>query len=70
MGTLVDLDWKLGVAARSNHCKALSAPYVGMVLKVADSEGNVKAHSMELTVPEFLELSKKMERLQAVMETV
>ena len=53
IGQLVSMDWKLGVAVQSSSCKALRVPYVSLVMRVADQEGNIESHPMELTVPEF-----------------
>lgn len=50
---LVDMKWKLGVAMSSSSCRSLSAPYVTMVLSVADASGLVRDHSFELSVAEF-----------------
>jgi hypothetical protein len=53
IGQLVSMDWKLGVAVQSSNCKALRVPYVSIVMRISDQEGNTKCCPMELTVPEF-----------------
>ena len=58
MGQLVGLEWKLGVAVASSHCDALAAPFVTLVLKVAQRGGGVVHHPMELSIPEFQEFRK------------
>ena len=47
------MDWKLGVAMSSNGCKALNVPYVTLQLKVMESPGEVKVHSIELSLKQF-----------------
>mmetsp|Transcript_33124 Transcript_33124/g.83249 ORF Transcript_33124/g.83249 Transcript_33124/m.83249 type:complete len:96 (-) Transcript_33124:47-334(-) len=53
IGTLVDMDWKMGVGIVSSSCQRLDEPFVKLVLKVQDSSQVVSAHSFELSLDEF-----------------
>ncbi len=37
----------------SSSCKSFNSPYVTMQLSVAQSEGTVKQHTVEMTIPQF-----------------
>lgn len=47
------MDWKLGVAMSSSSCKSFNSPYITLQLKVAESEGTIKQHTMQMTIPQF-----------------
>uniref|UniRef100_A0A4X1VB04 TBC1 domain family member 4 n=1 Tax=Sus scrofa TaxID=9823 RepID=A0A4X1VB04_PIG len=51
--TLIDFQWKLGMAVSSDSCRSLKYPYVAVMLKVADHSGQVKNKSFEMTIPQF-----------------
>ncbi len=53
IGKLVDVKWKVGVAAASNLSDQINTPYVTLSLKVADNEGKISDHTFELTIAEF-----------------
>jgi hypothetical protein len=53
IGQLVDMEWRLGVAVKSSNCKALSAPFVSVLLRVQDSDKKIQTHTLELTLAEF-----------------
>jgi hypothetical protein len=53
IGHLLSLDWKLGVALKSNKCSALNAAFVTVFLKTANANGELASHSFEMTIPEF-----------------
>ena len=36
-----------------SSCKAFNTPYVTMQLRVAESDGVVKQHTVEMTIPQF-----------------
>eukprot|EP00002_Diphylleia_rotans_P008119 TRINITY_DN1783_c0_g1_i1.p1 TRINITY_DN1783_c0_g1~~TRINITY_DN1783_c0_g1_i1.p1 ORF type:complete len:198 (+),score=40.08 TRINITY_DN1783_c0_g1_i1:50-643(+) len=67
VGTLVDMQWKVGVAVQSSNCEALRSPYVSIVLKVADSDGKVHAHPFELTVPEFQAFARQISSIEETL---
>jgi hypothetical protein len=50
---VVSVDWKLGAAMSSSACKSFNCPYVTLQLRVAESEGTVKQHTIEMTIPQF-----------------
>ena len=47
------MDWKLGVAMSSTSCRSLNAPYVTLQLRLTDSTGASRLHTLDMTVPEF-----------------
>ncbi|KAK8763607.1 hypothetical protein V5799_033784 [Amblyomma americanum] len=53
LGKLVNVEWKIGVAAMSDLCKNLNSPFIMLQLTVEDSASNQTRHTIELTVPEF-----------------
>lgn len=53
IGTLLSLDWKLGIALKSNKCSALNAAFVTVFLKTVNANNEVSSHSFEMTIPEF-----------------
>jgi hypothetical protein len=53
IGSLVDLEWRLGVAVKGSNCKNLGTPFVTVLIKVADSDKKIETHSFELTLSEF-----------------
>ena len=50
---MVDMQWKLGMAVSSDTCRSLNSPYVSLLLKVADTSGEVSYKSFEMTIPQF-----------------
>ena len=47
------MDWKLGVAMSSSSCRSLNSPYVSLQLRIAESGGNIRLQTVEMTIPEF-----------------
>ncbi len=47
------MDWKLGVAMSSSSCRSLTSPYISLQLRIAESGGNIKLQTVEMTIPEF-----------------
>lgn len=70
VGQLVDIKWKLNIGMSSSCCRSLNAPYIAMVITVADPSGNLSVHSMEMTVTEFKKFSNKIKDMSSVLETV
>lgn len=50
---LIDIQWKVGVAMSSDQCKNLNSPFVTLTLTVSDPAGNLKTHTLELTMEQF-----------------
>lgn len=67
---LVNVEWKIGVAAMSDLCKNLNSPFVMLELTVADSASNQSRHTIELTVAEFQKFASTMQELHGVMSTM
>ena len=53
VGTLVEFDWKLGVAVVSSHCQNLKIPFVRVTMKVEDGNHQVQSHTFEMNIAEF-----------------
>ncbi|PNJ73264.1 COMMD6 isoform 4 [Pongo abelii] len=68
--TLVDFQWKLGMAVSSDTCRSLKYPYVAVMLKVADHSGQVKTKCFEMTIPQFQNFYRQFKEIAAVIETV
>lgn len=47
------MDWKLGTAMSSSSCKSFNCPYVTLQMRVAESDGTIKQHTLEMTIPQF-----------------
>ncbi|XP_014681960.1 PREDICTED: COMM domain-containing protein 6-like [Priapulus caudatus] len=67
---LIDLQWKLGIAMASDSCRNLGAPYVTVILKLADSSGKVKQMIFEMSIPKFTDFSRRLGEMATVMETM
>jgi len=37
----------------SSSCKSFNSPYVTLQMRVAESEGKIKQHTVEMTIPQF-----------------
>lgn len=70
VGNVVGMDWKLGMTVESSHCTDVSAPFVMLLLKVADSNGRVTSYPMELSLPEFRQLSTTLQETAAVVDSL
>ncbi|XP_060989852.1 COMM domain-containing protein 6 isoform X1 [Dama dama] len=68
--TLIDFQWKLGMAVSSDSCRSLKYPYVAVMLKVADHSGQVKNKSFEMTIPQFQNFYRQFKEIAAIIETV
>ncbi|CAN8006578.1 unnamed protein product, partial [Ixodes hexagonus] len=67
---LVDVKWKIGVAAISDQCKNLNSPFVTFQLTVEDSQNKTTTHVLELTIPEFQKFASTMQELHGIMSTL
>ncbi|KAJ8256096.1 hypothetical protein COCON_G00199600 [Conger conger] len=70
VGQLVDVQWKLGMAISSDSCRSLNSPFVTLLLKVADSSGQISSKSFEMTIPQFQNFFKQFKEMAAVLETI
>uniref|UniRef100_A0A023G7F2 Putative comm domain-containing protein n=1 Tax=Amblyomma triste TaxID=251400 RepID=A0A023G7F2_AMBTT len=70
LGKLVNVDWKIGVAAMSDLCKNLNSPFIMLQLTLEDSAHNQTRHTIELTVPEFQKFASTMQELHGIMSTM
>jgi len=70
LGQLVGFEWKLGVGVSSSHCRALNSPFVAIVLRIAQPDGRISAHALELTLRQFQDFSKTFHDIAAQLETV
>ncbi|KAL4230715.1 COMM domain-containing protein 6 [Mactra antiquata] len=70
VGQLLDIQWKVGVAMCSDHCKQLNSPFVTLVLTVSDTRGNIKSHTLELTMEQFRNFNKQLKDIGRMMEMV
>uniref|UniRef100_A0A673KIU0 TBC1 domain family member 4 n=1 Tax=Sinocyclocheilus rhinocerous TaxID=307959 RepID=A0A673KIU0_9TELE len=51
--TLVDIQWKLGMAVSSDTCRSLNSPFISVLMKIADTSGEMSYKSFEMTVQQF-----------------
>ncbi|KAL4604981.1 COMM domain-containing protein 6 [Arapaima gigas] len=70
VGQLVDVQWKLGMAVSSDTCRSLNSPYVSMLLKIAETSGQISTKCFEMTIPQFQNLFRQFKEIAAVLETV
>jgi hypothetical protein len=53
IGSLVSVDWKLGITVRSNVGDATEVPFVSLVLRTGDADGRVHSHPLHLSLSDF-----------------
>uniref|UniRef100_A0A4W5KNX0 COMM domain-containing protein 6 n=1 Tax=Hucho hucho TaxID=62062 RepID=A0A4W5KNX0_9TELE len=70
IGQLVDMQWKLGMAVSSDTCRSLNSPYVSLLLKIADTSGQISQRSFEMTIAQFQNFYRQFKEMAAVLETV
>jgi len=70
VGKLVDIQWKLGMGISSNTCTALKAPFVSMVLSIADQDRQVKKYPLELSIEEFHDFRNTFKQMAIQIEQV
>ncbi|KAK6291255.1 hypothetical protein J4Q44_G00383540 [Coregonus suidteri] len=70
IGQLVDMQWKLGMAVSSDTCRSLNSPYVSLLLKIADTSGQISQRSFEMTIAQFQNFYSQFKEVAAVLETV
>eukprot|EP00455_Lapot_gusevi_P045860 TRINITY_DN5931_c0_g2_i1.p1 TRINITY_DN5931_c0_g2~~TRINITY_DN5931_c0_g2_i1.p1 ORF type:complete len:233 (-),score=67.77 TRINITY_DN5931_c0_g2_i1:118-759(-) len=70
LGRVLSLDWKLGVAVASADCAVLHAPFVTILLKVADTNGEVTSHCFDLSLPQFQDFARNFHDIAARLDTV
>ena len=70
LGTLLEMDWRVGVSMSSNQTSKLKIPFVTVAMKVSDSAGKIQNRVVELTVPEFYKLRGTMKDALGRLEMV
>ncbi|XP_001332088.1 COMM domain-containing protein 6 [Danio rerio] len=70
IGQLVDIQWKLGMAVSSDTCRSLNSPIISVLMKIADTSGEVSYKSFEMTVPQFQNFYRQFKEMASVLETV
>ena len=54
IGNVVGFDWKLGITVRSSASEVpVEVPFVTVILRVADCDGRVSSHTLELSIADF-----------------
>ncbi|XP_056321430.1 COMM domain-containing protein 6 [Danio aesculapii] len=70
IGQLVDIQWKLGMAVSSDSCRSLNSPIISVLMKIANTSGEVSYKSFEMTVPQFQNFYRQFKEMSSVLETV
>ncbi|XP_053483905.1 COMM domain-containing protein 6 [Ictalurus furcatus] len=70
IGQLVDIQWKLGMAVSSDTCRSLNSPYISVLMKIADTSGEISYKSFEMTVLQFQNFYRQFKEIASVLETV
>ncbi|XP_072541310.1 COMM domain-containing protein 6 [Salminus brasiliensis] len=70
IGQLVDIQWKLGMAVSSDTCRSLNSPYISVLMKIADTSGEISYKSFEMTVLQFQNFFRQFKEMASVLETV
>ncbi|XP_016388948.1 COMM domain-containing protein 6-like [Sinocyclocheilus rhinocerous] len=70
IGQLVDIQWKLGMAVSSDTCRSLNSPFICVLMKIADTSGEMSYKSFEMTVQQFQNFYRQFKEMASVLETV
>ncbi|XP_043105454.1 COMM domain-containing protein 6 [Puntigrus tetrazona] len=70
IGQLVDMQWKLGMAVSSDTCRSLNSPFISVLMKIADTSGDMSYKSFEMTVQQFQNFYRQFKEMASVLETV
>ncbi|CAM4602908.1 unnamed protein product [Leuciscus chuanchicus] len=70
IGQLVDIQWKLGMAVSSDSCRSLNSSFISVLMKIADTSGEVSYKSFEMTVQQFQNFHRQFKEMASVLETV
>ncbi|KAB5576898.1 hypothetical protein PHYPO_G00203810 [Pangasianodon hypophthalmus] len=70
IGQLVDIQWKLGIAVSSDTCRSFNSPYISVLMKIADTSGEISYKSFEMTVLQFQNFYRQFKEIASVLETV
>eukprot|EP00753_Platysulcus_tardus_P018578 PLAT6928.3.p2 GENE.PLAT6928.3~~PLAT6928.3.p2 ORF type:complete len:201 (-),score=87.85 PLAT6928.3:146-748(-) len=70
LGRLVSMDWKVGVTVETSACKKAAAPFVTLLLHVADNSNVVTQHVVELALADFHRFSAAFRDIAASMATL
>ena len=62
---LIDVQWKLGVAAQSSECRRLMSPFVEVQLTAADAHapGRTTTRTVEMTLAQFHDFARQVESM-------
>ena len=67
IGQLVDMEWKFGVTASTNHIDKLGNAFLQLKL-VYNNGGKLESRFMELTLPQFYSFLLEMNKAKSQME--
>ncbi|KAL8584503.1 hypothetical protein ACOMHN_016824 [Nucella lapillus] len=70
VGQLLDMKWKVGLAVTSDDCHNLNFPIITLTFKTSDPSGQHQSHTVELTLTQFRNLSRQLQDMAGVMDTV
>ncbi|XP_051998773.1 COMM domain-containing protein 6 [Xyrauchen texanus] len=70
IGQLVDMQWKLAMAVSSDTCRSLNSPFISVLMKIADTSGEILQKSFEMTVQQFQNFYRQFKEMASVLETV
>lgn len=70
IGELEGIEWRLGVSVKSNKIENLNSPFVSFLVRVKDSNNQLKTHSFELSLAEFQHFAKKFQDMAQVMDNL
>ncbi len=68
IGSLVSVDWRLGITVQSSADAATEVPFVSLVLKTGDADGRVHGHPLHLSLAEFRVLADSLRDAAACMD--
>ena len=66
-GKLVSVDWELGVSVNSDSSVSINKPYVSLLFRVANAEGEESDHCAELSLEQFRALRAALASAHASM---
>ncbi|XP_066497088.1 COMM domain-containing protein 6 isoform X2 [Hoplias malabaricus] len=58
------------MAVSSDTCRSLNSPYITILMKIADTYGEISYKSFEMTVLQFQNFFKQFKEMASVLETV
>ncbi|XP_036887852.1 COMM domain-containing protein 6-like [Sturnira hondurensis] len=67
---LLDIQWKLGMAVKSDSCRSLKYPYVAVTQKMAVHSGHIKNKSFEMTILQLLNFHRQFKKIAIITKPV